>query len=191
MAICLSEGEKDSATLAGAGLIAFSGPRGAQSLPGADFTELAQVAKETGLPVLLIGDNDKPGLEAMRKVRSLLKSDSHLDVSDLTGLAPEGGSLADLPIADLQALLRIKLSDRDPTWQKPGRNRAQYVKFNCPRPIAKYQECRRRRRNMGPGAVRECRHLQAVWRMGILPAHRAVLARQASSNGEDIGLRWG
>ena len=41
-----------------AGLIAFTAPRGAQSLPGADFTELVELAKETDLPVLLCGDND-------------------------------------------------------------------------------------------------------------------------------------
>ena len=39
-AICLAEGEKDAAILATAGLIAFTAPRGAQSLPLADFTEL-------------------------------------------------------------------------------------------------------------------------------------------------------
>ena len=36
----LAEGEKDAAILAAAGLIAFTAPRGAQSLPLADFTEL-------------------------------------------------------------------------------------------------------------------------------------------------------
>ena len=84
-AICLAEGEKDAAILATAGLIAFTAPRGAQSLPLADFTELADLAKATGLPVFLAGDNDEPGREAMRKVRLLLKHDFHLDaVSRLT-----------------------------------------------------------------------------------------------------------
>ena len=52
-AICLAEGEKDAAILAAAGLIAFTAPRGAQSLPLADFTELVDLAKATGLPVFL------------------------------------------------------------------------------------------------------------------------------------------
>ena len=131
-AICLTEGEKDAATLATAGLIAFTAPRGAQSLPGADFTELVELAKETGLLVLLCGDNDLVGREAMRKVRGLLKREHHLDVASLTG--EEKGSVADFPAGDLQVLIRIKLSDRDASWQKPGRNRAMYKDFKCPRP---------------------------------------------------------
>ena len=55
--------------MAAAGLIAFTAPRGAQSLPQADFTELVALAKDTGLPVLLCGDNDWVGRKAMRKVR--------------------------------------------------------------------------------------------------------------------------
>ena len=131
-AICLAEGEKDAATLATAGLIAFTAPRGAQSLPLADFTELVKLAKDKGLPVLLCGDNDEVGREAMRKVRRLLKQDFHLDATNLIG--PEKGSVADFPAADLQALIRIKLSDRDPSWQKPIRSRAQYLEYKCPRP---------------------------------------------------------
>ena len=134
VAICLTEGEKDAATLAVAGLIAFTAPRGAQSLPLADFTELVELAKDTGLPVLLCGDNDLVGREAMRKVRAILKRDHHLDATNLTGLGPEGGSLADLPTNDLLALLRIQLSNLDPIWQKPVRSRAQYLEFRCPRP---------------------------------------------------------
>ena len=84
-AVALAEGEKDAATLAAAGLIAFTAPRGAQSLPGADFAELVALAKDKGLPVLLCGDNDEPGREAMRQVRGLLKRDHHLDVAGLTG----------------------------------------------------------------------------------------------------------
>ena len=99
-------------------LIAFTAPRGAQSLPGADFTELVELAKDTGLPVLLCGDNDLVGREAMRKVRALLKKDHHLDVAGLTG--EKKGSVADFPAGDLLALIRIKLSDRDASWQKPG-----------------------------------------------------------------------
>ena len=61
--------------LAVAGLIAFSGPRGAQSLPSADFTELVALAKETGLPVFLCGDNDPVGRKAMQQVSTLLKKE--------------------------------------------------------------------------------------------------------------------
>ena len=86
-AICLAEGEKDAAKIAAAGLIAFTAPRGAQSLPLADFTELVALAKDTGLPVLLCGDNDEPGRSAMLKVRRLLKTDLHLDAIDITSLA--------------------------------------------------------------------------------------------------------
>ena len=132
-AICLAEGEKDASILAAAGLIAFTAPRGAQSLPLADFTELVDLAKATALPVLLCGDNDEPGREAMRKVRRLLKTDLHLDAIDLAG--PEkGGSVADLPAEDFLSLIRVKLSDLDPRWQKPIRSRAQYLEYKCPRP---------------------------------------------------------
>ena len=133
-AICLAEGEKDAAILATAGLIAFTAPRGAQSLPLADFTELADLAKATGLPVFLAGDYDEPGREAMRKVRRLLKIDLHLDAIDITSLALEKGSVADLPAEDLLSLIRVKLSDPDPRWQKPIRSRAQYLEYKCPRP---------------------------------------------------------
>ena len=115
-------------------MISFCGPRGAQSLPSADFSELAALAKETKLPVLLCGDNDEPGREAIRKVRALLKMDFHVDARDLTSLGSEKSSVADLPASDLQALIRIQVSDRDPTWQKPGRNQAQYAKYKCRRP---------------------------------------------------------
>ena len=95
--------------MAAAGLIAFTAPRGAQSLPSADFTELVELAKDTGRPVLLCGDNDWVGRKAMRKVRGLLKRDHHLDATYLFG---EGkGSVADLPIKDLLALIRVKLSN--------------------------------------------------------------------------------
>ena len=134
-AICLAEGEKDASILAAAGLIAFTAPRGAQSLPLADFTELVDLAQATGLPVLLCGDRDEVGREAMRKVRRLLKIDLHLDAIDITSLAPEnGGSVADLPAEDFLSLIRVNLLDRDPRWQKPIRSRAQYLEYKCPRP---------------------------------------------------------
>ena len=131
-AVALAEGEKDAAILAGAGLIAFTAPRGAKSLPGADFTELVQVAKDTGLPVLLCGDNDLVGRDAMRKVRGLLKMNLHLDCVYLFG--EEKGSIADLHTRDLKVLIRLELLDRDETWQKPGRNRRQYEAYRCLRP---------------------------------------------------------
>ena len=133
-AICLAEGEKDAAILATAGLIAFTAPRGAQSLPLADFTELVELAKETGLPVFLCGDNDEVGREAMRKVRLRLKNDFHLDAVSTHRAAPGKGSIADLEIMDLQGLIRNLLTPRDPRWQKPIRSRAQYLEFKCPRP---------------------------------------------------------
>ena len=134
-AIALAEGEKDAAIMAAAGLIAFTAPRGAQSLPSADFTELVALAKDTGLPVLLCGDNDWVGRKAMRKVRGLLKRDHHLDATYLFG---EGkGSVADLPKKDLLALIRVKLLNRNPNWQQPIRNQAKYVKFKCTHPKRK------------------------------------------------------
>ena len=132
-AIVLSEGEKDAAILATAGLIAFTAPRGAQSLPLADFGELVELAKDTGLPVLLCGDNDLVGREAMRKVRALLKKDHHLDATYLFG-EEEKGSIADLPTQDLKALIRLELLDLDESWQKPGRNRRQYQQYKCLQP---------------------------------------------------------
>ena len=131
-AICLTEGEKDAAQLSAAGLTAFTAPRGAQSLPGADFTELVELAKDKGLPVLLCGDNDLVGREAMLKVRSLLKKDFHLDTTTLVG--PEKGSVADFPAEDLLALIRLELLDRDADWQKPCRHRAMYQQFKCRHP---------------------------------------------------------
>ena len=133
-AICLAEGEKDAAILATAGLIAFTAPRGAQSLPLADFTELVDLAKATGLPVFLCGDNDDVGREAMRKVRLRLKHDFHLDAISTHRAAPPKGSIADLGILDLQGLIRNNLTPRDPRWQKPIRSRAQYLEYKCPRP---------------------------------------------------------
>ena len=132
-AICLAEGEKDAAILAAAGLIAFTAPRGAQSLPLADFTELVDLAKATGLPVFLCGDNDEVGREAMRRVRLLLRKD-HVDAISTHRAAPGEGSIADLEILDLQGLIRNNLSDRDPRWQKPIRSRKQYLEYKCLQP---------------------------------------------------------
>ena len=119
--------------MATAGLIAFTAPRGAQSLPLADFGELVDLAKATGLPVLLCGDNDLVGREAMRKVRHLLRK-HHVDAIETHRAAPKKSSVADLPAEDLLSLIRVKLSDRDPRWQKPIRSRAQYLEYKCPRP---------------------------------------------------------
>ena len=150
-ALCLTEGEKDAAQLSAAGLIAFTAPRGAQSLPGADFTELVALAKETHLPILLIGDNDEVGRKAMRQVRRQLqpvgvpeplpypitgwkrtKNHSHLDVTDLTGRAPEKGSIADLPQPELHKLLGLLLQDLDERMVKPVRSRMMYREYWCP-----------------------------------------------------------
>ena len=152
-ALCLTEGEKDAAQLSAAGLIAFTAPRGAQSLPGADFTELVALAKETHLPILLSGDNDEVGRKAMRQVRRQLqpvgvpeplpypitgwkrtKNHSHLDVTDLTGRAPEKGSIADLPQPELHKLLGLLLQDLDERMVKPVRSRMMYREYWCPHP---------------------------------------------------------
>ena len=162
-AICLAEGEKDASILAAAGLIAFTAPRGAQSLPLADFTELVDLAKATGLPVFLCGDNDEPGRKAMRKVRRLLKTDLHLDTIDLAG--PEkGGSVADLPAEDLLSLIRVKLSDRDPRWQKPIRSRAQFLEYKCARP----------KRN-----IKKAGDLSGIW--GLVPCGNTATCRECAA----------
>ena len=86
-------------------------------MPLADFTELVALAQATGFPVFLCGDNDDVGRNAMRKVRRLLKIDHHLDTTDLSG-TENGGSVADLPAEDFLSLIRVKLSDPDPTLAK-------------------------------------------------------------------------
>ena len=184
-AICLAEGEKDAATLAAAGLIAFTAPRGAQSLPLADFTELVDLAQETGLPVLLCGDRDEVGREAMRKVRSLLKIDLHLDAIDITSLAPEnGGSVADLPAEDFLSLIRVKLLDRDPRWQKPIRSRKQYLGYKCLQP-------KRYLKGAGDGAkiwvLVSCGNCKPCCEWEIFLHYRTVLAGPAST--DDSGFR--
>ena len=101
----------------------------------------------------MCGDNDLVGREAMRKVRRQLQpggvpwplpypitgwkrtnNHSRLSVTDLSGRGPEKGSIADLHAKDLKALIRLELLDRDESWQKPGRNRAMYQQYKCPRP---------------------------------------------------------
>ena len=76
----------------------------------------------------------------MRKVRLRLKNEFHLDAVSTHRAAPGKGSIADLEIMDLQGLIRNNLSDRDPRWQKPIRNRAQYLEFKCPRPKRNIKE---------------------------------------------------
>ena len=127
------------------GRIGVSGQtsRGAQSLPGADFDEIVGLVKDTGLPLILAGDNDQPGLLAMRKVRDLLK-DRHIDSVDTARCGTAEGSIADLPTEDLQALLRLLLADHKQQWLKPVRNSAKYERFKCPRP-------KRRKRNAEDG----------------------------------------
>ena len=102
-------------------------------MPLADFTELVDLAKATGLPVFLCGDNDEVGREAMRRVRLLLRKD-HVDAISTHRAAPGEGSIADLEILDLQGLIRNNLSDRDPRWQKPIRSRKQYLEYKCLQP---------------------------------------------------------
>ena len=131
--IALAEGEKDAALLAQAGLIAFCAPRGAWSLGKANFDELVDLVKDTGLPLILAGDNDEPGRLAMRKVRDLLLG-RHVQSTDTVKYAPAKGSIADLGAEGLQALVGLLVKNRDANWQKPIRSRAMYQQFKCPRP---------------------------------------------------------
>ena len=133
VAVALAEGEKDAAILALAGLIAFCAPRGATSLKTADFSELVSTAKETGLPVMLCGDNDDVGSLAMRRIGELLRK-AGLHPIDTAWLAPLKGSIADLPGEDLVALVNRLILDRKPRWQKLVRNQRKYAEFRCLRP---------------------------------------------------------
>ena len=133
IAICLTEGEKDAVQLSAAGLIAFTAPRGAQSLPSADFTELVAAAKATGLPVMLCGDNDDVGRKAMRRVRERLRYEG-LDPIDTGGLAPLKGSIADLPTYELLGMVHLLVQYDDSSWLKPLRTSKQYESFRCPHP---------------------------------------------------------
>ena len=133
-AVVLCEGEKDSATLAAAGLIAFSAPRGAASLPGADFTELVDLATSTNLPVLLAGDHDNVGCDAMLRVRETLRK-AGLKAIDTASHAPLKGSIADLPHRDLLALVDAKCNPPKAKSQKPVRSMAKYKDMMCQRPM--------------------------------------------------------
>ena len=62
------------------------------------------------------------------------KNHSHLDVTDLTGRAPEKGSIADLPQPELHKLLGLLLQDLDERMVKPVRSRMMYREYWCPHP---------------------------------------------------------
>ena len=132
-AIALVEGEKDAAILALAGLITFCAPRGAQSLPAADLSELVELAKETGLPVILAGDNDDVGHGAMLRIRESLRKQD-VNPLDTSIHAPHKGSIADLPGSSLLALVDRLVKERNPRWQKLVRNHKKYAEFRCLRP---------------------------------------------------------
>ena len=133
LAISLCEGEKDAAVLALAGLVAFAAPRGAQSLPSADLTELVELAKSTALPVLLCGDKDDAGHQAMLRIRENLLRQGVKSTDTMT-YAPPKGSIADLAPRDLAALIERLIADRNPRWQKPARNHRKYAEYRCPHP---------------------------------------------------------
>ena len=133
-AIALTEGEKDSAVLALSGLIAFCAPRGAGSLPAADLSELVALAKETGLPVILAGDNDNAGHDAMLRIRESLRK-AGLKAIDTASHAPLKGSIADLPHRDLLALVDAKCNPPKAKSQKPVRSMAKYKDMMCQRPM--------------------------------------------------------
>ena len=133
IAICLAEGEKDAAILALAGLIAFCAPRGAPSLPGADFDELVELAQDTYLPVILAGDRDDVGRKAMRRVKELLR-DRGVKPIDTGGLAPEKGSIADLDPLALGALIRLELMPLNSRMVKPIRGAKEHQALWCLRP---------------------------------------------------------
>ena len=134
VAITLTEGEKDSAVLAQAGMVSFCAPRGAASLPGADYAELVETAKETGLPVILAGDRDGVGVGAMRRVREQLRKQG-LNPIDTASHAPLKGSIADLPTEDMLALVGMLAKPQDSNWKKPWRDTRQNKQFKCLRPI--------------------------------------------------------
>ena len=93
--------------------------------PAAWFAEVPQTFAQT----CILREYDVTGIAYLeiRTPETLVnfkKKDSHLNAIDTTGLAPEKGSIADLPTKDLQALIRLELLDRDDSWQKPIRSRA-------------------------------------------------------------------
>ena len=180
VAIALTEGEKDAAQLSAAGLITFTAPRGAQSLPGADFTELVALAKDTGLPVLLCGDNDLVGREAMRKVRAYSRRTTTLTPLTLWGQRRIGSRL---PRRRLASPVRLELLG---PGLRVGRNRAEtgpcisntnaHVLREISRVLATYQ-------GYGAWCHAEHRHLQAVFANGkTFSTSRGV--------GGESPLRW-
>ena len=116
-----------------AGLVSFCAPRGAGSLPAADLTELVELAKSTGLPVLLAGDNDNAGHEAMLRVRESLRK-AGLNPIDTMIHAPPKGSVADLSAVELAVLVGRLIEPHSSRWQKPARNHSKYADFRCLRP---------------------------------------------------------
>ena len=132
-AIALAEGEKDAAVLALAGLVAFCAPRGAQSLPSADMSELVELARATGLPVLLAGDHDNAGHDAMLKVRESLRKAGLVPLDTMIH-APLKGSIADLPHRDLLALVDLLTTDSRSRWRKPRRDVKKHPEFKCLHP---------------------------------------------------------
>ena len=129
----MPKGEKDAAILALAGMVSFCAPRGAGSLPAADLTELVELAKSTGLPVLLAGDHDNAGHDAMLRIRESLRRQGVRSTDTMT-YAPLKGSIADLPGKDLMALVGRLITERSSRWQKPVRNHKKYAEYKCPRP---------------------------------------------------------
>ena len=61
VSIIVCEGEKDAARAALAGQYGVSVPGGAGRMGSADYTAVKELADETGLPVLIARDVDKPG----------------------------------------------------------------------------------------------------------------------------------
>ena len=119
-AIIVGEGEKDAAIFARRGYIAFSAPRGAQSLPQADFQELLGLADDTALPVILALDNDAAGRKANGKVKALLLGEG-LTCLDLSGAGPHGGSIADLQNEDMNSRIAFILHPMKSRWLRPRR----------------------------------------------------------------------
>ena len=151
VAIALTEGEKDAAQLSAAGLIAFTAPRGAQSLPSADFTELVELAKDKGLPAdSICSDKDlEATVMAMRNgIRALLKMDFHLEADNLN-LRRGTRLLADLPPKTMDRHLAMGVKHLETAISRHRRNRGRY-------PGAHYQEV---------GDVQRAeRHYSCQWR---------------------------
>ena len=94
-----------------------------------------ELAQSTGLPVLLAGDNDTVGHEAMLRVRESLRKAGRLKAIDTASHAALKGSIADLPHRDLLALVGRLIAKCNPRWQKPVRNHQKYAEYKCPRPV--------------------------------------------------------